>query len=338
MADTYSLWEAQPGNAIADAESVSPVEVLLGELQQRCVAQGGATRIVVLMGPAILHEARSDVLGALHAGGAHAKVDVQLRPGQIDRDYWPSLIELDFKRGQSVDACRIALRAAVEDWRPDSLIEGRGHRIGALLFSDAPLADIARHIENVAIQQRSDRPGQRLLGLADPAAFEGVWRVCRDDQRARLLGPIARWCTVDRWGKLTDHVCAAATALAATHARFLGFDDAQWIALSHVRPINRAWARMRAGGGVVRYDDFVRLDESVRRARQYGLTDPADLELFALHALESGPDFDLHPLAQALLRDRPEDVYYSRAIAELDGTQWDEIRKAHRGIHQLIEE
>ncbi len=96
--------------------------------------------------------------------------------------------------------------------------------------------------------------------------------------------------------------------------------------------------RMRAGGGVVRYDDFVRLDKSVRRARQYGLTDPADLELFALHALESGPDFDLHPLAQALLRDRPEDVYYSRAIAELDGTQWDEIRKAHRGIHQLIEE
>ncbi|WP_226383052.1 hypothetical protein [Burkholderia savannae] len=330
MVREQMLSEPRASDAIAGRESASPEDALLGQLQQRCAAQGGATRIVLLIGPAMLQEADSEVSKALRADGAHSTLDVQLRPGQIDSDYWPSLVELDFMRQHSIDACRIALRAALEDWRPGALAEGRGHRIGALLFGDASLAEIAHHIANVAIQQRSDRPGQRLLALADPAAFEGVWRVCRDDQRCRLLGPIARWCTVDRWGQLTDHACAIAGERAPARGRFVGFDDAQWMALSDVRPINRAWMRMRADGGVVRREDFARMPDSLLRARRYGLSDPADLELFAFHALESGPDFDLHPLMQTLLCARPEGVYYSRAVAELDDAQWDEIREARR--------
>lgn len=303
------------------------IPVLIDQLRRQC-AELHLSHCLLLTGPAVLRAFTSEALDALkRIGGAVA--DVPLRPDRVAPDYWPSVIELDLDHAVPADLCEAAVTMALNDWEPGLLKLGQGHRIGAFLFSDAPLDKIARHLVNIAVQQRSDRPGQRLLGIADPAAFEGLWRVCTEAQREHLLGPIKLWRTLGRWGQWTDYRRSAVSGDEAAKGRFLGLDDHQWQALFDVRPINRAWARMRGEGRVVRREDFEQLPDSLRRAHRYGLTDPQDLELYALHALEMRADFDLHPRMQTLLSQRPADMFYSRAVADLSEADWADIRTAH---------
>lgn len=303
------------------------IPMLIDQLRQQC-ADLGLSHCLLLTGPAVLRAFAPEELDALKRIGG-AVTDVPLRPDRVTPDYWPAVVELDLDHAVPAEICEAAVTMALNDWEPDLLKLGQGHRVGAFLFSDAPLDKIVRHLVNIAVQQRSDRPGQRLLGIADPAAFEGLWRVCTEAQRTHLLGPIKLWRTLGRWGQWTDYRPTAANGEEAAKGRFLGLDDHQWQALFDVRPINRAWAQMRGKGRFVRREDFEQLPASLRRAHGYGLVDPQDLELYALHALEIRADFDLHPRMQTLLRQRPADMFYSRAVADLSEADWADIRTAN---------
>ncbi|MBN3787867.1 DUF4123 domain-containing protein [Burkholderia sp. Ac-20353] len=304
----------------------APTAPTVEQLQLQCDALG-LSHCLLLTGPAVLHAFEPDEIDALKAIG-ESVVEVPLCPERLSPDYWPSVIELDLAHPVPAEICRRAIERALDDWSPDALGEGRGHRVGAFLFSDARTDAIARHLAHAFVQQRPDGDGQRLLGLADPAAFEGVWRVCDDAQRRRLLGPIAQWRTLGRWGEWVDCDVSAARDAEPAGGRSLDLRDAQWSALFDVRPINRAWARASADGCVVQRDTFERLPAVLQRAHGYGLSDPQDLELFARHALNAGAEFDRHPRIQRVLRDRPADMYYSLAVADLGDADWAEIRGA----------
>ncbi|MDR0243993.1 MAG: hypothetical protein LBJ65_20550 [Burkholderia sp.] len=295
-------------------------------MQEQCAALG-LSHCLLLTGPAILHPFRQDELDTLKTIG-ESVLEVPICPERLSPDYWPSVVELDLDHPTAAGMCRHALERAVDDWSPNALGEGRGHRIGAFLFTAERTDSIVRHLSDVFVQQRADGQGQRLLALGDPAAFEGIWQVCDEAQRRFLLGPVALWRTLGRWGEWIDYGVPDGGRADDERAPFPHFDDRQWTALFDVRPINRAWARMRAGGHAVQPGDFAKLPEMLARARAYGLSDPEDLELFAAHALESGADFDLHPIVQRVLHNRPADTYYSLAVADLTEADWAELREA----------
>ncbi|KUY85798.1 hypothetical protein WS46_05815 [Burkholderia sp. RF4-BP95] len=295
------------------------------QLHEQCAALG-LSHCLLLTGPAILHPFSPEEIDVLKTIG-ESVVEVPICPERLSPDYWPSVIELDLDHPTAAEMCRRVLERTVDDWSPNALAEGRGHRMGAFLFTAERTDSVVRHLSNIFVQQRADGQGQRLLALADPAAFEGIWRVCDAAQRRVLLGPVVLWRTLGRWGEWIDCRAPDGDRIDGEREPFPHFDDGQWTKLFDVRPINRAWAHRRAGGQAVQPDDFAKLPEMLTRARAYGLSDPEDLELFAIHTMEFGVDFDLHPLVQRALRNRPADAYYSLAVSDLTEADWAAIRE-----------
>ncbi len=299
---------------------------LVDALRMQCKALD-LEHCVLLTGPAVLEAFASSELDPLRRIGATV-AELPLQPDRVSRDYWPSLIELDLGHPVAHAVCESAIAMALEDWSPEGLKAAQGHRIGAFLFSSVPFERLARHLATAFVQQRPDGAAQRLLTLADPAAFEGIWRICNPAQRDRLLGPIAVWRTLGRHGVWCEARRPEQNGRADGTASDgqLAFDGDQWRALADVRAINRAWAQMRGAGKRVDQRAFAGLPASLRRAQGYGLNDAQDIERYALDALETGAEFDQHPRIQRLLRERPAQQYYSRTIADLGPSDWAEIR------------
>ncbi|MFL9990675.1 DUF4123 domain-containing protein [Paraburkholderia sediminicola] len=302
----------------ADTTAVQLAEQLRSEADSH-----GSPRILLLIGPTILHAFTDAQLEALREDGAAIET-IPIRHPRLDPAYCPTLIELDLDRATSAGVFLAAVDMAVSDWQPQALQNGQGHRIGAFLFSYATPGEVAAHLGHVALQRRP-RSGRCLLGLHDPAAFDGIWQVCSTAQRRQVLGPVDDWYVVDRWQRCSAHRCDA-SAGAATESTGLSFTASQWDALANVRAINRAWSRARYEGIPVSLAIFTKLADALQRARGYGLSDDDDLVLFAWHALSVRPDFDGHPRIRRALRNVAPDMLYARVTAAVSERDWHEVR------------
>lgn len=271
----------------------------------------------------MLHAFTDAQLEALREDGA-AIEKVFIRHPRLDPAYYPMLVELDLDRAASSGAFLAALDMAVSDWQPQAQQNGEGHRIGAFLFSHATSGEVAAHLGRVALQRRP-LSGRCVLGLHDPAAFDGIWRVCSAAQRRQVLGPVDDWYVVDRWQRCSAHRLDESTG-AAAESTVLSFTASQWDALANVRAINRAWIRAQYEGIPVSPATFTKLADAMQRARSYGLTDAEDLVLFAWHALSVRPDFDSHPHIRRALRNIGPDVLYARVAAGMSERDWQDVR------------
>ncbi|QBH01327.1 DUF4123 domain-containing protein [Xanthomonas oryzae pv. oryzicola] len=292
-------------------------------MRLQSAAAATTERWLILTGPAALEPFSVERLDALRQLGA-AVVPVRYRTDRVGETYWPWLIDMRTAHDDGDALLTEAVGIALEDWSPAALAARRGHRIGGFLLSDAPLHAIADHLGALAVQPYGGQgSGQRLLGIADPAALEGIWRVCSERQRRQALGPISRWRTLDRWGQWSDQQTSAATV--PQHG-FLHFDPPQWAQLAHVRFINAAWAKAIADGHEVTPEQLAALPAALDRAVRHGVSDAQDLELFAWHALTVHPHFDLHPRIIALFEQRKPDEFYSYMVCDLDEEDWQHLR------------
>ncbi|MFL9904359.1 DUF4123 domain-containing protein [Paraburkholderia fungorum] len=316
----------------SDADSLfagaSATAVQLGEQLRREADLRGSPRVLLLTGPAMLRAFTDAQLEALKEDGVAIETIVIRHPG-LDPAYCPMLVELDLDRPASAGAFLAALDMAVSDWQPQSLQNGQGHRIGAFLFSRATSGEVAAHLARVALQRRP-RSGRCLLGLHDPAAFDGIWRVCSTVQRRHVLGPVDDWYVVDRWQRCSVHR-RDESAEAAAESTVLSFSASQWDALANVRAINRAWIQAQYEGMPVSPAIFAKLADAMQRARSYGLFDADDLVLFAWHALSVRPDFDSHPHIRHALQNVGPDTLYARVEASLSERVWHEVRIGEAG-------
>lgn len=278
---------------------------------------------LLLTGPAELNGFSDATLRGYQAAGIRIAT-VEITHPYLDASYWPRLIELVPMRSADADLIREAMAMAIADWQPDALEKGRGHRIAGILRTDVGLTETARHLSKLILQPRPEG-GQRLLSLLDPAAFEGIWRVCDMSQRDQLCGPIVEWHVVNRW--LDWSVYRREHSNGEYVACSLELSAGQWRALGDVRAINRAWASAVAKDLTVSQTLFDRMPLALARAYQYGITDPVDLETFAWHVISVRPEFDRDSRIQTCLRERQADDTYSAAVADLTDADWAAIRR-----------
>lgn len=182
-------------------------------------------------------------------------------------------------------------------------------------MSDAPAIELAAHWgQRCSLHWVG---AQRLrLRFHDPSVREWLWPILSPTQRLQLLGPAQGLMSLGRQQQIVAHM-QDANALLQNPADTLTLSDAQWSQINDYATLHGAWL------------DYCEIDETHRfkldgtrshwvadtlsalqQASHFGIVDPQDRRLFALHALQFGGAFYLHPKLQAVwLRTRRGDFY-----------------------------
>lgn len=253
---------------------------------------------------------------------------VRLPSLDVDTSAWPRLVTLDLSRPRDADINRAAAQMALDDWQPDALRQGRGHRIGAWLFGPVAPAMLARHLSGVLLQAHP-QGGRALLRVQDPGVFDVLWGQMRPAQHAALLGLVRQWIYIDRWQR-TVVASVEATARDSSMGLVLGTD--QWSRLDTIGALNRAWRRLPADHGVDAQALHAVL-AALGRAIAHGMTDERDWDAYAWRAFTVDPEFDRHPDISSLLHGRAPDTGFARLVADVSDAQWDVIRSdCRRGL------
>ncbi|WP_411832379.1 DUF4123 domain-containing protein [Pseudoxanthomonas mexicana] len=253
---------------------------------------------------------------------ALAPVQVPLAPGLIDKSHWPTLLALHLQTAAGSALLAMSCEAAMEDWAPQSQRQSDGHRVGGWLFSQAPAGRIAAHLASRCVQQRV--AGQRtLVRYYDPSVLDMAWNVIVQEQRDALLGPIDCWFIAGRERQPRSY---ARVHGGIGDAGFPALSRGQWLELGHIRPFNRAWARITASAKELPGPVLCRqVAQALSRAYGYGFENPEDLEEFAWRAFSVSPRFDQHPSIARLIRERMADDAFGYVIADLKDEDWSVI-------------
>jgi hypothetical protein len=146
-----------------------------------------------------------------------------------------------------------------------------------------------------------------------------------------LLHPVRAWHLLDPAGSLTslNH------SELAPPSQTLVLDSSQWADVQSIGALNSVLRELgelpaNAQAAAVAFDIIV---QAMRRARQHGFQDSADLALYARHAFAIHPRFDSHPRVRALLQARKPEDFYAGLVAEMNEASWSLIQRECRTLN-----
>ncbi|KRE89285.1 hypothetical protein ASG87_02775 [Frateuria sp. Soil773] len=240
-------------------------------------------------------------------------------PG-LDEGQRPCLVHW---RPQAVHVLADSLRVAHDEQADAELEASEGFALGGWLLSSEDAAVVASHLARV---MRLPRPGhrRRYFRWADRRVMEWMWGGLSGEQRARLLGPIEQWWSLDRRGTL---VCHAAGQITEQPAQALTLGQAQWERADQgelVQALVRGWMSFEPE---LPEDYLQRAGDAVFQALRLGLSDAKDVVLLGAYTLQIHPWLCAHPKVAGLVataaRERAD---LSGLLDTVTDPEWDAIR------------
>ncbi|MEO5795081.1 MAG: DUF4123 domain-containing protein [Rhodoferax sp.] len=266
-----------------------------------------------------------DTLSALQDKAVPDRFSVTLLHPDIPRHWQPTWYALHLERPSDSDLLRASVELALAELQSDTLRAGDGRRIAGWLQIAGSVGEVAARIGRAMVQMHPDGHGS-LLRWHDPAVLWALWPLLDSTQQATWLGSVQCWYLLDPLGCLAAlHADKDSNTDVVSEVGVHAFSAHQWTNIGHIKAFNHGLRQYLSQPEVGR-PDLAQLHQvcmaALRRARALNFHDPGDLAVFAEHALCVHPYFDIHPLVQAVLKERDTDAYYSGVVAQLSVTDW----------------
>lgn len=260
----------------------------------------GYDRTVVLIDQFIDNPLR-EAIEALSPPAASVLLDDPIFQDDLQRA--PMLLALSNKRPEHYALVEYSLKLAQEQHAEPGAVP----RICAWLFSRATLERLrsamlarlnVRYPSGDAVYLRYFDPRvMPHLARLFPAATAGVpGRSSFDD----LLGPVERWCQLDRDGQLIQH--GNAQPVSAVQDIPLRIDEPTRQAMERIEQINLVVRILSARQTAIAPGIDAQIDHHLVHGASAGLEQPDDQIAYAWRAVEHGQAFTLHPALGELMR------------------------------------
>jgi len=240
---------------------------------------------------------------------------------KLPSELHPLLLHLDLQKSmhwQILDA----LRAMVNhDLELDALSRGCVQRVCAFIFSNDSAENVERAIRAAAIIRPPRSSRYRWMRFYDPIVGLVFWPVLEKQQRIGLLSGISSWCFVDPWQNL--HVISGETAKSAdANHSVLRLTDIQWSRLAGVGSLHQAWLRAKREKLSADRKSFDEAAKALFTALALGLHGRLDMDYFAWHIFQYGPEILNHPKVERMIRRVDSNSDYIGLAHEVDDDEW----------------
>lgn len=255
-----------------------------------------------------------------HALVEERRIRVPIKHANFDPALAPYLVPLNITKYDDAELFGQSVRLAWQAWQIPSLLAGNGQPVCGWVVCAAPAAELAAHWGQRCSLHRVGTQRMRLR-FHDPSVREWLWPILSPTQRQQLLGPAQALLSIGRQDKLLQHAQEVASLWQDGTDATLVLTEAQWSSVNDYATAHGAWL------------DYCQLSEahrqtlsrkqpnwvadtlsSLQQARHFGIADPQDRRLFALHALQFGSTFYLHPKLQSAWAHTQRGDFYSEAL------------------------
>lgn len=258
-------------------------------------------RTVVLIDQFIDNPLR-EALEALSPPAASVLLDDPIFQDDLQRA--PMLLELSNRRPEHYALVEQSLKLALEQQTEAGSVPG----ICAWLFCKAPLERL-RSAMLARLNLRYPSGEAVYLRYFDPRVMPHLARVLPPSTVAGtgghssfsdLLGPVERWCQLDRDGQLIQH--GHAQPVSAVQDIPLRIDDPTRQAMERIEQINLVVRMLRARQTAIGPGIDAQIDHHLVHSASAGLEQADDQIAYAWRAVEYGQAFTLHPALGELMR------------------------------------
>jgi hypothetical protein len=260
------------------------------------------------------------------------KVRVRITHPRFDQKFGPYLVHLDLAIPEDADLFASSVKLAWDSWTLDSLLAFRGQPIAGWIVTNETAELLAHYWATCSHLHVHDRL-IKLLRFHDPGVREWLWPTLSTTQQHQLLGPATTLTAIDRQHQLMVHGRHAPSpprsgndaAAPATSVKRLALTSAQWQQVEDYSAVHGGWLAWRRdqverdGTTVQRSGWQADIFDALLHAREYGVDDVRDRELFVTHALQSGPQFHLRPEMQHVWNRTRAGEFYGSAFDEVSG-------------------
>jgi hypothetical protein len=258
------------------------------------------------------------------------RVRVPISHPRMDLRFAPYLVPLTLDSYEDADIFKRSVQLAWQSWSLDSLNFANGQPIAGWAVTSRPVQQLARHwATHCHLHQHGGLT--QLLRFHDPGVREWLWPTLRPAQRRQLLGPATTLIGFDRQQALMFHEMDGGE-LSADGDGHLTLDGLQWAQVEDYAALHAAWLQwcQRAAPGSAEKLPVLqeqRIFSALSHASRYGIHDPQDRTLFALHALELGPDFHADQRLQAVWKLTATGEFYGGALEDVTKHAADQLHR-----------
>lgn len=230
------------------------------------------------------------------------RVRVPIRHPRFDPVRAPYLVPLDLSCSGDADLFSNSVELAWLSWSREYLAAMQGQAICGWVRTGASAKTLARHW-GMNCHLHTARRLNRLLRFQDPGVREWLWPVLDKTQQQAMLGPALEIVSIGRTRQLihhgrpesTQHSSSSNDGALDSFSR-LRIEQRQWDQIDDYAVLHGAWLRWLSSStdetSAVQEAGWERaILRTLAQASSLGIRDAADRELFALHALQLGPDF-----------------------------------------------
>lgn len=258
------------------------------------------------------------------------RVRVPISHPRMDLRFAPYLLPLTLSRFADADIFKRSVRLAWQSWNLDHLKLANGQPIAGWVVTPQPVQELARHwAADCHLHQHGGLT--KLLRFHDPGVREWLWSTLRPVQRRQLLGPAATLIGFDRQQALMFHEMNSSD-LDSDGLGQLTLDTVQWAQIEDYAVLHTAWLqwRTKTSSEPTQVSPVVqeqRIFGSLSYASRYGIHDSQDRTLFALHALELGPEFHADVRLTRVWKLTAAGEFYGGALEDVTGYAADQLQQ-----------
>lgn len=246
------------------------------------------------------------------------RVRVPINHPRFDVGLAPYLVPLDLSASPDAELFEDSVKRAWDAWTIESLKAFNGQPIAGWVITEEPALALARHWAwRCHLHTRSG--STKFIRFHDPSVREWLWPTFTEQQRHSLLGPSNTVLAIGRGRTVLYHTRQAAPT-ATEVIPSLALDERQWTQLDDYATVHAAWVEWltvaeNQGNYTTGWEQDVL--KALSNASRYGVTDARDRELFALHALQLGPDFDAAEKMRPVWVKTLSGEYYGSALEQV---------------------
>jgi hypothetical protein len=272
-----------------------------------------------------VNPAQSDPFNTVPLVEEH-RVRVPINHPRFDVRLGPYLVPLDLSKSADADLFRDSVERAWVAWTIESLSAFCGQPIAGWVATLAPVQALAQHWAwRCHLHTRQGL--SKLLRFHDPGVREWLWSTLSEQQRHSLLGPAHSLLAIGR-GRILLRQMRSSVPAPADAIPSLALNETQWEQVDSYSTVHAAWIAWSAepekrDKPAAAWEQGVL--KALSHATRYGVTDAADRELYALHALQLGGAFHTEERMRPVWERTLAGDYYGSALEEIFARPADQL-------------
>jgi hypothetical protein len=258
------------------------------------------------------------------------KVRVPISHPRFDPQFSPYLVLLNLSKYADAEVFKTSVQAAFDAWDMDNLQAMNGQPISGWIMAETTPQGLAQYWARCCHLHHHNAL-TKLLRFHDPSVREWLWPTLSPEQQSILMGPAKTIIAFGRNQDLMNHARSGSDHSVSANTSRLALAAKQWAQVDDYAALHAAWLKLCSEN-----IDYRRALEqkgnwaqsiltTLEEATRYGIHDREDRQLFAMHAMQLGGNFHMHPKLHPIWTKTQTGNFYGGAIEEVLNTSADEL-------------